>query len=74
MSDSRDLNYKALDMMLECGFSEKDILESLIKASDASTINDIFAYIFRVHDFIEDNEDALKIYNELKQYEKEAAN
>jgi len=75
MTDARNLNFEAIDCMKESGFDADYILESLVKALDAYTVNDMFAYIYRVHDFTEDNPEAERIEAELKAYEKkEAAN
>lgn len=74
MTDARELNFDAIEEMRNCGFEDSYILESLVKALDAYTVNDMFAYIYRVHDFTEDNENAQKIEDELRQYEKEAEN
>ena len=71
MSDARDLNFEAIDHMKECGFDEKYILEALVKATDAGRINDVFAYIYRVHDFTEDNPEGQRIEEELKKYERD---
>ena len=73
MSDARNLNFEAIDCMKESGFDADYILESLVKALDAYTVNDMFAYIYRVHDFTEDNPEAERIEAELKAYEKEEA-
>jgi len=50
MSDVRNLNYQAVDEIIECGFEPKELLESLIKSMDATEVNDHLAYICRVHE------------------------
>ncbi len=50
MSNSRDLNFTALDEMLECGFGPKELLEELVRSMEASQVNDHLAYIVRMHE------------------------
>lgn len=71
MSDSRDLNFEAIEVMRDSGFDFEYILESLVKALDSHTVNDMFAYIYRVHDFTEDNPQAQRVEDELRKYETE---
>ena len=71
MSDSRDLNFEAIEVMRDSGFDSEYILEALVKALDSHTVNDMFAYIYRVHDFTEDNPQAQRVEDELRKYETE---
>ena len=51
MSDVRDLNYQAIDEMIDAGaFEPKELLESLIQSMEAKKVNDHLAYICRVHE------------------------
>jgi hypothetical protein len=50
MTDARDLNFIAIDELLESGFDAKELLENLVKAMSAYDVNNNLAYIVRMHD------------------------
>ena len=50
MSNSRDLNFIAIDQILESGFNAEVLLINLVKTMSASAVNDNLAYIVRMHE------------------------
>jgi|TARA_B110000263_G_C15115378_1_gene421780 hypothetical protein len=49
MTDSRELNYIAMEQMIEHSFEPLELLKSLIKAMGAEEVNDYWSYICRMH-------------------------
>jgi len=69
MSDARDLNFEVIDQLMDSGYDPKSLLEDLIKALDAYTVNDHLAFIVRVSDLDNAlNPDTLK---DLETYERD---
>jgi len=50
MADARDLNFEVMDQLIDNGYDPKSLLEDLIRALDAYTVNDHLAFIVRVSD------------------------
>jgi|TARA_R110002051_G_scaffold7360_3_gene33734 hypothetical protein len=50
MTDSRELNYIAMEQMIEHSFEPLELLKSLIKSMGAKEVNDNLAYICRMHE------------------------
>ena len=67
MADARDLNFEVIDQLIESGYQPQALLEDLVKALDAYTVNDHLAFIVRVSDL----DDALnpETLKELETYE-----
>ena len=63
MVDARNLNFEAMDEMLEFGFEPKALLEELIRSMDAYQVNDHLAYICRMHEL------EIPLRDELDKYE-----
>lgn len=63
MIDARNLNFEAIDEMLEFGFEPKALLEELIRSMDAYQVNDHLAYICRMHEL------EIPLRDELDKYE-----
>ena len=69
MADARNLNFDVIDQLMDNGYNPKELLESLIKALAAYTVNDHLAYIVRVEELSEWlDPDTLK---DLETYEKD---
>ena len=47
--DYRELNYIAIEQIIESGIEPLDLLKSLIKSMGSDQVNDHLAYICRVH-------------------------
>ena len=62
MTDARNLNFEAMDEMLEFGFEPKALLEELIRSMDAYQVNDHLAYICRMHELDIPSRDELDKY------------
>ena len=62
--NARDLNFEAMDQLLEYGFEPKALLEELVRSMDAYQVNDHFAFICRMNDL-----DDLPCREELDKYE-----
>ena len=69
MADARDLNFEVIDQLIDSGYDPKSLLEDLIKALDAYTVNDHLAFIVRVSDL----DDALDpdTLKDLETYERD---
>jgi len=67
MVDARDLNFEVIDQLMESGYDPKSLLEDLIRALDAYTVNDHLAFIVRVSD-LDDSLDP-ETLKELETYE-----
>ena len=50
MTDTRELNYIAMEEMIEHSFKPLELLKSLIRTMEAKDVNDNFAYICRMHE------------------------
>ena len=50
MSDRRDLNFIAIEQILENGLDAEELLTNLVKSMSADDVNDNLAYIVRMHD------------------------
>tara|TARA_B110000285_G_C14902597_1_gene504021 strand:+ start:612 stop:815 length:204 start_codon:yes stop_codon:yes gene_type:complete len=50
MLNSRELNFIAIEQLLESGFDAEELLTSLVKAMSSYEVNDNLAYIVRMHD------------------------
>ena len=48
MSDVRELNYIALEEIIESGVPPLDLLKQLVRAMGATEVNNYFAYICRM--------------------------
>jgi len=46
--ETRELNYIALEEIIESGVPPLDLLKQLVRAMDATEVNDHFAYICRM--------------------------
>jgi hypothetical protein len=69
MSDARDLNFEVIDQLMDSGYDPKSLLEDLIKALDAYTVNDHLAFIVRVSDL--DNALDPDTLKDLETYERD---
>jgi len=69
MSDARDLNFEVIDQLMDSGYDPKSLLEDLIKALDAYTVNDHLAFIVRVSDL--DNALYPDTLKDLETYERD---
>jgi len=69
MADARDLNFEVIDQLIDNGYDPKSLLEDLIRALDAYTVNDHLAFIVRVSDL----DDALDpdTLKDLETYERD---
>jgi len=68
LSDARDLNFQAVEHMIDMGFTHEYILDSLIQSMDAYSVNDQFSFIYRM------NEIEGSISEELDTYDKDSEN
>ena len=69
MTDTRDLNFEVIDQLIDSGYDPKSLLEDLIKALDAYTVNDHLAFIVRVSDL--DNSLDPDTLKDLETYERD---
>ena len=72
MTETRDLNFESIRYMKKCGFHADYILEALVNALDAYTVNDMFNFIFRKHNFAKYNPEGKRIAEELAKYDKQS--
>jgi len=69
MTDTRDLNFEVIDQLIDSGYDPKSLLEDLIRALDAYTVNDHLAFIVRVSDL--DNSLDPDTLKDLETYERD---
>jgi len=58
--------------MKKCGFHADYILEALVNALDAYTVNDMFNFIFHKHNFVNQDMEGKRISEELAKYDKQS--
>ncbi len=72
MTETRDLNFEAIRYMKECGFHADYILEALVNALDAYTVNDMFNFIFKKHKFANRDAEGKILSESLSKYDKQS--